>query len=596
MNYPDPDIVDLILNGFDLVGSAGGGRVLPVDFQPATLTVEELGEHSRPSNQAILRSTKSSGSHEVDEELWKKTLEEVDKGWLSRLDHLPQDNGRISRRFAVVQSGKVRPIDNYSESQVNNAVNILSKCTVDGVDTIAAMCAHYMKVSLESDRKSSLLGRSFDLKSAYRQLAVSDDFLKWARLAVYCPEDKQTHCFQQYSLPFGSKASVVGFLRCARLLQWLAHKLDLMTTCYFDDFVCVSGPALANNTEVTFCTLLDLLGWRYDKEGDKADQMSQEVSALGVVFKLDDSGNGKVSVENTKKRKEDLISQIEAALTKGHLSSSEASSLKGRLGFAEGQLFGRATRRLINELGMHALKPPKRNAFRESAYVALERVGQRLKSAAPRNVDANSGEVFYIFTDASFASEAREGGLGGVLLDQQGTVEIVLNCAIHACAHSWQAALSILYGDCAGCPAFPNKISYSSAINACANGSEWQLVLLLLAEIPLGGANEFSYSSAINACEKASQWQQALSLLEAMTSKQISSNEFTYSSAISACEKAQQWQSSVLLLDLMYSAGTATTDEVTSNGTLSSLSKGQQWKEAISESESSQKQVLILRG
>eukprot|EP00438_Fugacium_kawagutii_P026526 Skav209485 [mRNA] locus=scaffold1892:145566:159359:+ [translate_table: standard] len=43
-----------------------------------------------------------------------------------------------------------------------------------------------------------------------------------------------------------------------------------------------------------------------------------------------------VSVENTKKRKEDLISQIEAALIKGHLSSSEASSLKGRLGFAEG--------------------------------------------------------------------------------------------------------------------------------------------------------------------------------------------------------------------------------------------------------------------
>lgn len=166
MNYPDPEVVGLILNGFDLVGSAGGGRVLPMDFQPATLTVEELGEHSKPSNQAIMRSTKSSGSDEVDQELWRKTMEEVDKGWLTELQQVPQDDGRISRRFAVVQSGKVRPIDNYSESQVNNAVNILSKCTVDGVDSIAAVCAHYMKASLEAKKPSTLLGRSFDLKSA----------------------------------------------------------------------------------------------------------------------------------------------------------------------------------------------------------------------------------------------------------------------------------------------------------------------------------------------------------------------------------------------------------------------------------------------
>ena len=65
---------------------------------------------------------------------------------------------------------------------------------------------------------STLVGRSFDLKSAYRQLAVSDSSLKWARLAVYCPEEKATKCFQQYSLPFGAKSSVVAFLRCARML------------------------------------------------------------------------------------------------------------------------------------------------------------------------------------------------------------------------------------------------------------------------------------------------------------------------------------------------------------------------------------------
>jgi len=163
--------------------------------------------------------------------------------------------------------------------------------------------------------------------------------------------------------------------------------------------------------------------------------------------------------------------------------------------------------------------------------------------------------------------------------------EIVLNCVVHASVDCWQAGLAILHCNLTGSLSFPNKRSYSSAINACANDSQWQVVLRLLDDVQDvqskdWGGNEFIYSSAINACEKANQWQRALILFEEMTSKKISANEFIYSSAISACEKAEQWQISVFLLDLMYSTGTKTTDEVTSNGTISSFSKGQQWQQA----------------
>ena len=148
MQYPDPEIADLIADGFDLIGTCGGGNVLPQDFQPATLTAQDLGLHSEASNKAIIFSTKSSGDESINQELWKKTQEEVEKGWLKKLHSLPQDGGRVSRRFAVVQSDKVRPIDNYSESQVNDAaaiVTIVSKCTVDGTDCIAGMVATYLE-------------------------------------------------------------------------------------------------------------------------------------------------------------------------------------------------------------------------------------------------------------------------------------------------------------------------------------------------------------------------------------------------------------------------------------------------------------------
>ena len=124
---------------------------------------------------------------------------------------------------------------------------------------------------------------------------------------MFSPADKQTHCFQQYSLPFGARSSVVAFLRCARMLQWLALKLDIIVTCYFDDYVCISGPSLASNTAKCFETLLDLLGWKYDKSGDKADEMSDTIAALGVVFDLNRTKEGFVVVSNTEKESRCLL-------------------------------------------------------------------------------------------------------------------------------------------------------------------------------------------------------------------------------------------------------------------------------------------------
>ena len=259
-----------------------------------------------------------------------------------------------------------------------------------------------MRRARDAGKSPCLLRRSFDLKSAYRQLAVADSSLKWARLAVFCPADRQTHCFQQFSLPFGAKASVVAFLRCARLIQWLGLQLSLMVTCYFDDYVCVSSPQLSKNSEMTFETILELLGWKYDKSGDKADIMTSDVSALGVQLDLSRTGDGVLLVSNTEKRKADLCRLMSETLARGTLTSSEAASLRGRLGFAEGQLFGRAIRKLINVLGSHVLQPQAKKNLPEATRIALERVAERISGAAPRMVDTQTNEVYFMFTDACF--------------------------------------------------------------------------------------------------------------------------------------------------------------------------------------------------
>ena len=44
-------------------------------------------------------------------------------------------------------------------------------------------------------------------------------------------------------------------------------------------------------------------------------------------------------------------------------------------------------------------------------------------TAAPRIADSDTSEVYYIFTDASFNSETKSGGIGGVLVNGNATVE-----------------------------------------------------------------------------------------------------------------------------------------------------------------------------
>ena len=323
--------------------------------------------------------------------------------------------GRLTKRFAVVQSGKVRCIGNYSESQISDAISILNKITVDGVDTITAMCCEAMKQLKNAGQPTCLRGRSFDLKSAYRQLPVSRESLKWARVCVYNPESRQAECFQQYTLPFGARASVVAFIRAARALQWLAHHLNIIVSCYYDDFVNVSGKDTSANSESTFGLLLDLLGWEYDQERSKADRMSSNVAALAVVFDLVSSSSGVVRV-----RRSEIVKSLDAILESGTLSKTDTAKLKGRLTFAQGQLFGRSCRSFFNSVSKHLYDHPLNGTLPEDCRADLSSCIHAFKSQKPRTADVSSFDSFLLFTDAAY--EKREGGLGGVLLDSPGSV------------------------------------------------------------------------------------------------------------------------------------------------------------------------------
>lgn len=141
-------------------------------------------------------------------------MKEIGDHLICQWEALPESSV-VSKRFPLKQGDKLRPIDDYSRSQVNSAISIYDQVTTDGVDAVAAMLAFCMKSLSEHGSPTELLGRSLDLSSAYRQLCISEETKSYAYIAVYCPETKQSHPFRQICLPFGSKAAVNAFIRRA---------------------------------------------------------------------------------------------------------------------------------------------------------------------------------------------------------------------------------------------------------------------------------------------------------------------------------------------------------------------------------------------
>ena len=97
-----------------------------------------------------------------------------------------------------------------------------------------------------------------------------------------------------------------------------------------------------------------LTGWDFDREGKKATVFSTMCNALGVSFDLSSSKDRTLRLDNTEKRKRELIEQIEQCLAAGSLGKQETLVLRGRLGFADRFIHGRLGAIVLKQLSEHA--------------------------------------------------------------------------------------------------------------------------------------------------------------------------------------------------------------------------------------------------
>ena len=156
-----------------------------------------------------------------------------------------------------------------------------------------------------------------------------------------------------------------------------------------------------NNSQSVLCLLLDLLGWKFDKEGPKSDDFSRTVSALGVVFDLSETEKGRLLIHNTEKRVRDSAALIDEVLRLcGELSKRNSLILRGKLAFCDAFVFGRLGRVSLQEITRHAYASPFVSSLGSRLVSALKLLRERVVTGIPKSLSCKMLDTYFLFTDA----------------------------------------------------------------------------------------------------------------------------------------------------------------------------------------------------
>eukprot|EP00435_Cladocopium_sp_Y103_P058118 s1120_g20.t1 len=182
-------------------------------------------------------------------------------------------------------------------------------------------------------------------------MGLVSEFRDLAFIGVFGPEKKCMQYFQCRVLAFGAVRSVHSFLRLARTISWLGVVgCQLLWTSFCDDFISYSQSLLAKSTE-GIATLFNILGWKFAEEGDKCMPFSDVCDVLFVSCNLGSSfRRGFATICNTEARIKKLCAELQLVIGDGELFNKDAQRLRGRVQFADAQLFGRTGKRCLRVL------------------------------------------------------------------------------------------------------------------------------------------------------------------------------------------------------------------------------------------------------
>ena len=420
LNYSDCAVVDDICKGFPLTGWAKKTDVFEACVRKPEHSLEQLKKKSKGLNAAVLGSLGKGEWTEVDSKVWSDTQDELAKGWLAPSSDVPFFF--VAKRFGLVQKDKIRMIDDFSICGINSAYGLTEKLRVQAVDELASFLALLLNHP-EHSKLPQVVGRTYDLKSAYKQFGVDDFHHKHCRIGVRSPDGSVSQ-FSVGALPFGATGSVASFLRIAASVSFIAMTgLDIILTNFFDDFTVLCSKHEETNVDFYLTGLFKMLGLSYASDGEKAPPFGDIFGSLGMLFNLSSFRSGSFTLEHTSKRREELLNTIDALLLADRSSPKDLERLHGRLVWFGSFVFGRQMNISLRSLNKFAALRSRQVAVAGDLKEALQHIRDRLVAARPARISKSINSTWIVFTDGAYEPGSDcVASVGGVLISPQGSV------------------------------------------------------------------------------------------------------------------------------------------------------------------------------
>ena len=425
--------------GVDLVGLEVESKLYAKKLQPPLMTPEQLLGQSVWQRKAMISRPITEEEVEQADLLNEECVKELELGFLQGPFHtesevsqyLGGDAWVLTKRFALLQGEeqKARIIDNCKESRINEAFGSSSHLALHDTDYIGGFLKFVTTVlsnrervvipllsgevltgswHSDFDQQPRLLGRCVDLSKAYKQIAVSDDTLKFAVLG-HRTKDGGWKFYVSKSLPFGASASVYAFNKVSRgLWHLLCHKLQLLSTVFFDDFPVFEFEPLQELTTKMITAFFDLLGWLHATVGKKASPFTSEMTALGVKFNTVDIWKGVVVISNKPERMTRLAGMISTVVDNKSASKSDCASIHGMLNFACGFVLAKALKPACQSFSDMAFNRYSQSQLAEACKVSLFLLGSvQPIFLTPMNHDCE----IVLYTDGAFENSVGTWGV-----------------------------------------------------------------------------------------------------------------------------------------------------------------------------------------
>ena len=423
LGYPDKDLVDTICDGFPLTGWMPKSQVFPAHMKRPTQSSDSARKLAKGVNKSIIKQVSEQSDPALATEVWRQSLEEVEKNWVWFDDEGGVEDKILAKRFGLQQSEKVRMIDDCSIGGFNSTCGTSEKMKVHAVDEMAAYICWCM-TNLGPGAMSQVVGKTYDLKNAYKQFGIRPQDRDLLRLAVWDVENKKVRLMGTNALPFGAIGSVGAFLRISLAVWYVGVVgLRLCWTSFFDDFTLLTKKINSRSASVAAETLFSLLGLQFATEGKKAVEWSTRVKTLGVLVDLDpEGGDGSyVTIGHTENRVAELQTCLAGFLQTKRMSRKDAEKLRGRLQWFESFAHGRTAQQALRVISRIASTGRIKEDLTQFELSVISFLKDRVLRAPPTRIQSTNLKTWLVFSDGACEGDNNKvGTIGGVLISPDG--------------------------------------------------------------------------------------------------------------------------------------------------------------------------------